>query len=176
MGGGGSRTGIETAGHQDADFLAVRTGRITSPPSSRPLKTRRGGTIPPLVPCREAPGPSRLGRYTAVQVSREVFEGIEAVRRSGLTNMLDRPAVVRLAAEMGYDACARWVRENRALYARGVFHGFAVAEGHACPCGCEGRAANHDERAWGLWPCPACGDDSDADYGLPCSSCAGGGR
>lgn len=61
---------------------------------------------------------------TAVCVPAEVREGLEAVRLSGLTNMLDRPAVARIAAAMGYDACARWVREYRALYARGVFQGF----------------------------------------------------
>jgi hypothetical protein len=59
-----------------------------------------------------------------VRVSREVFEGLEAVRLSGLTNMLDRPAVIRIAAEMGYDASAAWLRENRDLYARGIFQGF----------------------------------------------------
>ena len=32
-----------------------------------------------------------------VPVSMEVFDGIEAVRRSGLTNMLDRPTVAILA-------------------------------------------------------------------------------
>lgn len=65
----------------------------------------------------------------AVRVSAEVREGLEAVRLSGLTNMLDRPAVARIAAAMGYDDCARWVRENRALYARGVFCGFEAEGG-----------------------------------------------
>ncbi len=60
----------------------------------------------------------------AVRVPADVREGLEAVRLSGLTNMLDRPAVARIAAAMGYEACARWVNRNRELYARGVFHGF----------------------------------------------------
>jgi hypothetical protein len=59
-------------------------------------------------------------------VSREVFEGIEAVRLSGLTNMLDRPRVAEIADEMGYAESARWVRENRDLYARAIFQGFEV--------------------------------------------------
>jgi hypothetical protein len=63
-----------------------------------------------------------------VLVSREVLEGIEAVRRSGLTNMLDRPVVAELAEAMGFEAAARWVRENRDLYARGVFQGFEAVE------------------------------------------------
>ena len=40
-----------------------------------------------------------------------------------------------------------------------------------CPCGCEGRIVDHDERGWGPWECPCCGADSDADYGVPCSGC-----
>jgi len=55
-------------------------------------------------------------------VSSEVFEGIEAVRLSGLTNMLDRPRVAEIADEMGYAESARWVREH----ARGIFQGFEV--------------------------------------------------
>jgi len=63
-----------------------------------------------------------------VPVPREVFEGIEAVRRSGLTNMLDRPTVAILARGMGYAVAARWVRRHRALYARAIFQGFEVEE------------------------------------------------
>jgi hypothetical protein len=66
---------------------------------------------------------------TAVRVPADVHEGLEAVRLSGLTNMLDRPAVAQIAAGMGYDACARWVREHRALYARGIFQGFEADGG-----------------------------------------------
>ena len=64
----------------------------------------------------------------AVRVTREVYEGIEAVRRSGLTNMLDRPVVARLAGEMGYEDASRWVRLHRDLYSRAVFHGLKVEE------------------------------------------------
>lgn len=63
-----------------------------------------------------------------VPVPAEVFEGLEAVRLSGLTNMLDRPVVAALAEEMGFEQTARWVRENRDLYARAIFTGFDVQE------------------------------------------------
>ena len=63
-----------------------------------------------------------------VPVTREVFEGIEAVRRSGLTNMLDRPRVAEIAEAMGFTASAAWVREHRDLYARAIFQGFEVQE------------------------------------------------
>jgi hypothetical protein len=40
--------------------------------------------------------------------------------------MLDRPAVVRLAGELGYPDAARWIKEHRKEYAEGVFRGFVV--------------------------------------------------
>ena len=61
-----------------------------------------------------------------VSVEREVFEGIEAVRRSGQTNMLDRPRVADLANEMGFEQAARWVRENHDVFAQALFSGFEV--------------------------------------------------
>ena len=63
-----------------------------------------------------------------VQVARAIFEGIEAVRLSGLTNMLDRAAVIEIAEAMGHEASARWVRENRESYARAIFQGFEIVE------------------------------------------------
>ncbi len=70
----------------------------------------------------------RIASEAPVRVAAEVFEGIEAVRRSGLTNMLDRPAVAHIAEEMGFEESARWVREHRDLYAQAIFHGFEVTE------------------------------------------------
>jgi hypothetical protein len=64
-----------------------------------------------------------------VAVSEEVYAGLEAVRSSGQTNMLDRPRVARLCALLGHPAAARWVRRNKGLYAKGVFRGFAVGDG-----------------------------------------------
>ncbi|OPY10495.1 MAG: hypothetical protein A4E67_00518 [Syntrophaceae bacterium PtaB.Bin038] len=55
-----------------------------------------------------------------------VWRGIDAVRLSGLTNMLDRPVVARLAGELGYPDAARWIEEHPKEYAEGVFRGFIV--------------------------------------------------
>lgn len=63
-----------------------------------------------------------------VRLTGEVSDGIEAVRLSGLTNMLDRPRVAEIAEAMGFEASAGWVRANRDLYAQVVFHGFEVTE------------------------------------------------
>ena len=62
-----------------------------------------------------------------VIVPNEVLKGIIAVRDSGLTNMLDRPTVARLAQEMGFGQTAWWVQAHRKEYAEGVFHGFDTA-------------------------------------------------
>lgn len=63
-----------------------------------------------------------------VPVPRDVFYGIETVRQSGLTNMLDRPRVAEIADDLGFELSARWVRENHDLYAQANFHGFDVTE------------------------------------------------
>ena len=65
---------------------------------------------------------------TRVPVTRAIFDGIEVVRLSGLTNMLDRAAVIEIAEGMGYEESARWVRENRGEYARAIFQGFEIVE------------------------------------------------
>lgn len=68
-----------------------------------------------------------LGDQSArIAVSAEVWEGINAVRQSGLTNMLDRPVVARLANELGYPEAARWVAENPKKFSDGLFNGFVV--------------------------------------------------
>ena len=55
-----------------------------------------------------------------------VLKGIEAVRRSGRTNMLDRPAVAAIALELGHIDAAFWLTDkaNHKTYAEGIFRGF----------------------------------------------------
>ena len=65
---------------------------------------------------------------TPVQVPRKVFEGIEAVRCSGETNMINRPMVARLAFDKGFYAAAIWLEEHHDEYAHAVFNGFKVIE------------------------------------------------
>ena len=64
-----------------------------------------------------------------IRVPADVLEGLEAVRLSGKTNMLDSPRVIELALEMGFSDTAFWVYDNRHLYAAGVFQGFVSYEG-----------------------------------------------
>lgn len=60
----------------------------------------------------------------AVRVPAEVLAGLEEVRRSGETNMFDRPAVQVLANRNGAFSTVIWIEENKDLYARGIFEGF----------------------------------------------------
>lgn len=58
----------------------------------------------------------------------EVFRGLEAVRLGGKTNMLDIPAVIRLAREAGHHAAADWITANTSAYSAGLFRGFVAQE------------------------------------------------
>lgn len=62
---------------------------------------------------------------TKVPIPADVLEGLEAVRLSGKTNMLDVPMVIKLALDMGHPQTGLWVREHQALYVVGFFRGFA---------------------------------------------------
>ncbi len=64
----------------------------------------------------------------AIRVPAKALEGIEAVRRSGLVNMLDRNGVAEVAMALGLPAVAAWVAAEPGQYARGVFRGFEADE------------------------------------------------
>lgn len=59
-----------------------------------------------------------------IRVSRAVYDGIEAVRVSGLTTMLNRAVVTELACFYGYKEAAAWVRAHWREYAKGLCAGF----------------------------------------------------
>lgn len=63
-----------------------------------------------------------------VIVPAEVLQGINVVRYSGLTNMLDRPRVAQLAKTFGFLEASRWVEGHPKEYAEGVFRGFVLKE------------------------------------------------
>jgi hypothetical protein len=60
-----------------------------------------------------------------MQVPKRVYEGLEAVRASGRTNMLIVHEVIRCARTMGYPETARWIEDNRNRYWEGIFQGFS---------------------------------------------------
>ena len=61
-----------------------------------------------------------------IPVPALVWQGIDAVRLSGLTNMLDRPEVIRIARELDFSEAAGWIEAHPKEYAEGVFRGFVV--------------------------------------------------
>jgi hypothetical protein len=61
-----------------------------------------------------------------VKIPRAVLDGIMAVRASGKTNMIDRPAVAAIALELNHVDAAIWLDDpaNKKTYATGIFQGF----------------------------------------------------
>ena len=57
-----------------------------------------------------------------------IFEGMEAVRRSGMANMFDRVLAAKIADAMGCMDTADWIRANRDLYFEALFRGFEASE------------------------------------------------
>ena len=74
----------------------------------------------------EDPGP--------VFIPEQVLEDLEAIRRDGRSNMLDWPAVARIAEAMGMDRTAAWVRTHHREYSAGIFRGFAPDEKGIAAC------------------------------------------
>ncbi len=64
-----------------------------------------------------------------VPIPQHVYEVIDAIRRSGVTNMLDRPMVIEVARQMGFPDVAEWIDQNRPIYATGIFRGFLPTAG-----------------------------------------------
>lgn len=61
-----------------------------------------------------------------ITVPAAVWQGLEAVRQSGATNMLDRPAVIRIAKRLNFPETARWIEGHPGQYCEGIFRGFVV--------------------------------------------------
>lgn len=64
-----------------------------------------------------------------VEIPREAYNGLEAIRQSGATNMLDRPMVIYLAREWGFDATADWIENvGTKTYGELIFKGPIVID------------------------------------------------
>jgi len=70
----------------------------------------------------------RTNKDGEVLVAPDIFEGLEYVRASGETNMMDRNAVIKIAMREGYYEAANYVMENKDEYFHGFMHGFAPVE------------------------------------------------
>jgi len=59
-----------------------------------------------------------------VRISKDVFDGLETIRTSGATNMLDRPTVLILAREWGLTETADWIESvDKGTYGRLILFG-----------------------------------------------------
>ncbi len=64
----------------------------------------------------------------AITVPKAVYDGILAVRDSGVTNMLDRPRVIEVLDTMGFEEASAWVASNKSEYSHGIFQGFQATD------------------------------------------------
>lgn len=59
-------------------------------------------------------------------VPKKVFEGLNTIRQSGKTNMLDKETVLFLLKKYNYNEAYLWVKTNSELYYNGIFDGFTM--------------------------------------------------
>ena len=64
-----------------------------------------------------------------IRVPTAVYAGLDAIRRSGQTNMFARAQVIRLAAALGFADTAAWVEAYPEQYLAGVLAGFIPDDG-----------------------------------------------
>lgn len=66
---------------------------------------------------------------TRVQITKSVFDGLEVIKQSGATNMLDRPVVLELAREWGLTETAEWIeRVDTGTYGQLILQGADIVE------------------------------------------------
>ncbi len=58
-----------------------------------------------------------------IRVPKAVFEGLEAIRRSGATNMFDYRAVVELTSILNNRDTLLWLIDHKREYLQGVLSG-----------------------------------------------------
>lgn len=63
------------------------------------------------------------GNDVGIHVPKPVFEGLDAIRQSGTTNMLDYHAVLRLAAMLNHQDTVQWLMQHKEEYWQGVLYG-----------------------------------------------------
>ena len=51
-----------------------------------------------------------------MEIPKYVLDGLETVRSSGLTNMLDRPTVIDIMFSLDYNDAASWLDLNKKEY------------------------------------------------------------
>jgi len=65
----------------------------------------------------------RNAKPEPVPIPETVYRVIDAIRRSGVTNMLDRPTVVEIARKLDFHDEALWIEQHAGEYAQCIFRG-----------------------------------------------------
>lgn len=99
--------------------------------------------------CMEKPQEHNENR---VQITKAVFNGLEFIRRSGATNMLDRPVVLHLAREWNLTAAADWIESVDAeTYGRLIFQRPEVLEDETLDEKLDRMDRAYDEERRAFW-------------------------
>lgn len=62
------------------------------------------------------------------QITQSVYDALETVRTTGVTNMFDVKTVLHILKVLGAEEARSWVKNNGNDYARGIMHGFTIIE------------------------------------------------
>jgi hypothetical protein len=88
----------------------------------------------------------------SVQIAKSVYEGLEFIRRSGVTNMLDRSMVVDLAREWDLNDTADWIeRVDTGTYGRLILLGPDVIGEESLDEKLDRMDREYDEERKGFW-------------------------
>lgn len=62
------------------------------------------------------------------KVTQAIYDDLEVIRVSGVSNMFDWDRVTRTARALSMHNLAAWLRGNKRKYRKGILHGFVVVE------------------------------------------------
>jgi hypothetical protein len=87
-----------------------------------------------------------------VQIPTSAYEGLEFIRRSGATNMLDRPMVLNLAREWHLNDTADWIESvDTGTYGRLILLGPDVIGDESLDDKLDRMDCEYDEERRGFW-------------------------
>ncbi|MCA1948442.1 MAG: DUF5049 domain-containing protein [Armatimonadetes bacterium] len=95
---------------------------------ARRLGDEEPGGKPGHVPSAELPTQKGTPMSEKVKAPRAVIDGIETVRQTGRTNMMDRQMVQVIANELELWQVVVWLEDHPKDYGRGLFQGFVADE------------------------------------------------
>ena len=87
-----------------------------------------------------------------VQIGKSAYEGLEFIRRTGVTDMLDRPIVLNLAKEWDLNDTADWIESvDIDTYRRVIFPGPDVIGDESLDEKLDRMDREYDEERRGFW-------------------------